>query len=91
MTRIRIRVDLGLSEIWTVEQYFCGENTMVHTRTIKEAAAHYKRLDPHTALTETAIRMLLRTGQVPSVKIGKKYLVTLEALDDFLAGRRSTA
>ena len=59
---------------------------MLHTRTIKEAAAHYKELDPDTALTETGIRMLLRTKQVPSVKIGKKYLVTLEALDQFLSG-----
>lgn len=60
---------------------------MLHPRTIKEAAAHYKALDPDSALTETAIRMLLRTGRVPCVRIGKKYLVTLEALDDFLSGR----
>ena len=64
---------------------------MVHTRTIKEAAAHYRELDPHTALTETAIRMLIRTEQIPSVKIGKKYLVSLEALDSFLAGKKPTA
>ena len=64
---------------------------MIHTRTIKEAAAYYKALDPHTALTETAIRMLLRTGQVPCVRIGKKYLVTLEALDQFLAGTVSAS
>ncbi len=64
---------------------------MIHTRTIKEAASHYKALDPHTALTETAIRMLLRTGQVPCVRIGKKYLVTLEALDQFLAGTASAS
>ncbi len=60
---------------------------MIHARTIKEAAAHYKKLDPHTALTETAIRMLIRTGQIPSAMIGKKYLVSLEALDAFLAGK----
>ena len=29
---------------------------MLHTRTIKEAAAHYREMDPDTALTETAIR-----------------------------------
>ena len=59
---------------------------MNHTRTIKEAAAHYTECDPQTALTENAIRVLIRSGQVPSVKIGKKYLVTLEALDSFLTG-----
>jgi len=60
---------------------------MVHTRTIREAAACFKRRDPQTCLTETAIRMLVRSGQVPCVKVGKKYLVTLEALEEYLAGK----
>ena len=64
---------------------------MLHMRTIKEAAAHYKEQDPQTALTETAIRMLIRSGQVPSMMVGKKYLVSLEALDNFLAGKKPTA
>lgn len=59
---------------------------MLHTRTIREAAAWFKSQDPQTCLTETAIRTLVRTGQVPSVRIGKKYLVTLEALQEHLAG-----
>ena len=64
---------------------------MLHMRTIKEAAAHYKEQDPQTALTETAIRMLIRSGQVPSMNVGKKYLVSLEALENFLAGKKPTA
>lgn len=60
---------------------------MVHTRTIKEAAAYFKELDPGTSLTETAIRRLIRSGDVPCVRVGKKYLVTLEALEDYLQGR----
>lgn len=59
---------------------------MQHTRTIKEAAAHYKAADPNTALTGYAIRTLVRTGRVPSVRVGKKYLVTIEALEDYLSG-----
>lgn len=59
---------------------------MQHTRTIKEAAAHYRAADPNTALTEYAIRTLVRTGRVPSVRVGKKYLVTIEALEAYLAG-----
>ncbi len=47
---------------------------MVRTRTIKEAAAYFRETDPATSLTETAIRTLLRTGAVPSIRIGKKYL-----------------
>ena len=59
---------------------------MTHVRTIKEAAAYYKSLDEGTALTETAIRTLVRSGQVASSKVGKKYLVSLEALDEYLMG-----
>lgn len=59
---------------------------MVHTRTIREAAAYFREKDPKTSLTETAIRTLLRTGTVPSVRVGKKYLVTLEALEGYLTG-----
>ncbi len=59
---------------------------MVHTRTIREAAAYFQANDPHTCLTETAIRTLLRTGAVPSARVGRKYLVTLEALEAYLEG-----
>ena len=54
---------------------------MLHTRTIREAAVWFKSQDPQTCLTETAIRTLVRSGKVPSVRVGKKYLVTLEALE----------
>ena len=59
---------------------------MVRTRTIKEAAAYFRETDPATSLTETAIRTLLRTGAVPSIRVGKKYLVTIEALEGYLTG-----
>ena len=59
---------------------------MVRTRTIKEAAAYFREGDPQTSLTETAIRTLLRTGAVPSIQVGKKYLVTVEALEAYLMG-----
>lgn len=59
---------------------------MIRTRTIREAAAYFKETDPDTCLTETAIRTLLRTGAVPSARIGKKYLVAIEALEEYLSG-----
>lgn len=59
---------------------------MLHTRTIREAAAWFKAQDPDTALTETAIRTLVRTGQVPSARVGNKYLVTIEALEAYITG-----
>lgn len=59
---------------------------MVRTRTIREAAAYFQESDPQTCLTETAIRTLLRTGAVPSARVGRKYLVTIEALEVYLKG-----
>lgn len=59
---------------------------MLHPRTIKEAALWFKSHDPGTALTETAIRRLVRSGEVPSVRVGRKYLVNLEALESYLTG-----
>ena len=45
-----------------------------------------KSQDPQTCLTETAIRTRVRSGRVPCVRVGKKYLVTIEALETYLAG-----
>lgn len=64
---------------------------MIRTRTIREAAEYFKSVDPQTSLTEYAIRTLLRTGKVPCVRIGKKYLVTIEALEAYLAGASEPA
>lgn len=60
---------------------------MVRTRTIREAAAYFKAADPGTCLTETAIRTLLREGVVEHTRVGRKYLVTIEALEAYLMGR----
>ena len=63
---------------------------MIHTRTIREAAAYFQESDPQTCLTETAIRTLLRTGAVPCARVGRKYLVTIEALEAYLNGSART-
>ena len=60
---------------------------MIHTRTISQAAAWFREQDPNTCLTPCAIRTLIRSGKVPSAKVGKKYLVSLEALEEYLAGQ----
>jgi len=59
---------------------------MIRTRTIREAAAYFRESDPQTCLTETAIRSLIRSGAVPSARIGRKYLVAVEALEAYLTG-----
>ena len=58
-------------------------------RTIDQAAAYIAEQDPGTALTKTALRRLVVTGTVPSVRVGQKYLVALENLDAFLAGQET--
>lgn len=55
-------------------------------RTILEAHAYLSSVDPETAITKTALRRLVVSGAVPSVKIGNKYLVALETIDDYLRG-----
>ena len=59
---------------------------MIRTRTIREAAAYFHEADPQTCQTETANRTLLRTGAVPSARVGRKYLVTIKALETYLEG-----
>lgn len=62
---------------------------MTHIRTIKEAAAYFKAEDEGTCLTETAIRTLIRSGKIACTKVGKKYLVSIEDLEDYLQGKAS--
>ena len=55
-------------------------------RTIEAAAAEVKQTDPNTALTKTALRRLVISGTIPSVRVGTKYLVALENVESFLTG-----
>lgn len=64
---------------------------MARMRTINQAAALLKEEDPSTAVTKTAIRRLVVTGVVPSVKVGSKYILSVEALIEFLQGQQVPA
>ena len=55
-------------------------------RTINQASAWLQENDPGTAFTQTALRRLVVTGQLPSVRVGQKYLVNLDVLEGFLRG-----
>ena len=59
---------------------------MPRMRTIDQAAEWLRETDPETALTKTALRRLATTGQLPTVRIGQKYLIDLDVLGDFLKG-----
>lgn len=59
---------------------------MLRIRTLSETLQHIKDLDPDTAITANALRRMVVSGQVPSIKAGKKYLIDLDVLFDFLKG-----
>lgn len=53
-------------------------------RTVKEAAQEIKQLDAHTAMTEWRIRELALSGVLPRVQAGKKLLINLDTLFEYL-------
>lgn len=59
---------------------------MPKMRTIDQAAEWLRETDPDTALTKTALRRLVVSGQLPHVTIGSKYLIDLDVLAAFLRG-----
>ena len=58
-------------------------------RTIQQTVAHFREHDPHSAITETALRRLTATGELVSVRVGAKYLLDLERVSDYF--RRGNA
>ena len=53
-------------------------------RTVSEAAQELKALDPHTAMTPYHIRRLCLDGVLPTVKAGKKILLNLDTLIEYM-------
>lgn len=58
--------------------------TLPRMRTISEAAAELKAADPNTAITEYHIRQLALSGVLPRVKAGRKLLINLDTLIEYL-------
>ncbi|MCL1857978.1 MAG: helix-turn-helix domain-containing protein [Oscillospiraceae bacterium] len=63
---------------------------MTRMRTITEAIQEVKKADPQTAFTQTALRRMIKTGELPSFRAGSKYLVNLDILFDYLNNPTST-
>lgn len=59
---------------------------MPRMRTIDQAAEWLRATDPDTAFTRTALRRLVTTGELPCVRVGQKYLISLETLEEYLQG-----
>jgi len=61
--------------------------TVIHLprmRTLSEAYAYIKEKDPETAISANFVRCLIVSGTVPRMKCGKKYLVDVDVLMDYL-------
>lgn len=59
-------------------------SNVARMRTIDEAYAEIKFADNHTAITKNFIRRLVISGNVPSIKAGRKYLINMDTLEDYL-------
>ena len=53
-------------------------------RTVAEAAQEIRELDAHTAITPYHIRRLCLDGVIPTVKAGKKILLNLDTLIEYM-------
>ena len=53
-------------------------------RTINETIKHLRENDPDCALTPWALRAMVKNGRIPSNKIGKKHLINIDLLDQYL-------
>lgn len=53
-------------------------------RTIPECVAMLKELDPETAITITALRNMVKRGEVPAVPVGSKRLINFDLLLEML-------
>lgn len=61
-------------------------NNLPRMRGIRQAVEEIKTADPKTALTEKALRRLILSGVIPSVVVGRKYLINLDTLERYLSG-----
>lgn len=61
-----------------------SSQSLPRMRTIHEAAEELRKADPSTAISEYHIRRLTLDGTIPRVKAGKKYLINLDMLIEYL-------
>lgn len=55
-------------------------------RTIKGALEEIKARDPKSDITMYAIRQIVKEGKIPYIRSGKKYLLNVEKLIDYISG-----
>ena len=61
---------------------------MPKIRTLTEAYNCIKEQDEGTAITPYALRRMVLSGKVPCTKAGKKYLIDMDVLFEYLKGTK---
>jgi len=56
-------------------------------RTLPKAAAMLREIDPDTAFTLTALRRMVKRGEIVAVEVASRRLVNYDALLEHLAGQ----
>ena len=60
---------------------------MPRLRTIHEAYGYLKEQDPGTSVTPHFLRCMAVRGVIPTIMAGKKYLLDIDALQEYLSGK----
>lgn len=66
-------------------------NIKIRMRTIPKAYEAIKELDPDTDFSIRMFRQLIKSGEIPTIKISNKVLVNLDLLIDKLSCYNNTA
>ncbi|MBQ9228287.1 MAG: hypothetical protein IJ168_05580 [Eubacterium sp.] len=64
-------------------------NNIPRMRTIEEAYNEIKSLDPNTAISKNFIRTLTVSGKIPVSKAGRKNLINMDILENYLCNECS--
>lgn len=60
-------------------------------RTIQQCAVYFKEQDPGTSVGEWCIRQMVNRGEIPVVRSGRKILINLDMLIEYLSGEETEA
>ena len=55
-------------------------------RTLSSAIAEIKEQDPGSCITLWHLRQMVLSGELPSHKVGRKYLICMQTLEAILGG-----
>jgi hypothetical protein len=65
-------------------------SSLPRIRTLSEAYQAIKESDPNTSMTYHCLRQLVITKQIPSRKIGSRYLINLSDIEDYFTAPTTT-